>query len=499
MTHTVIGRDPTSANPAQARKPFYHIDPGNAEQSLGNHKASPPEEARLDAFFSAFEAILEHSNYRFLMDLYARTSSKCGRCAVACQVYQASGDPRDVPCYRSNLLLDIYRQFFMSPRPPSGSGNGRWEARFLGDALQPFSGRRHMSPQRLLQVIDEMGELFYRCTACRRCKLECPMGIDHGLITHLGRYVLSQAGVAPKGLVVSVREQLEGKTANTSAIPLPALIDNLEFLQEELEEMKSRPITFPVDQQGAEYIFFPAVSDYLMEADTLMGNAAVLQTAGISWTIGSQYYDGINYGLFYDDWVLERIIHKLVDEAHRLQARKILIGECGHAARSARQFVPAFTASNGGGSKNGGSMEVVSILELTLQAVQQGKISLDPEAIPERVTYHDPCNIARTGWIVEQPRQILKSFVGDFVEMNPHGTENYCCGGGGGLVSLDETIDFRMRVSGKTKAEQIAATGAQIVATPCANCKKQLRELMEFYKMPVQIVGVHDLILRAIR
>ena len=338
--------------------------------------------------------------------------------------------------------------------------------------------------------IDEMAELFYRCTACRRCSIDCPLGIDHGLIAHLGRYVLSEAGIAPKGLVVSVREQLEGATGNTSAIPLPALLDNIEFLQEELQDVTGKAVDFPVDVEGADYIFFPAVSDYLMEADTLMGNAAALQAAGVSWTIGSKYYDGINYGLFYNDWVLERIIQKLVDEAHRLKAKKILIGECGHAARSAKQFVPTFA--------NGYSLPVISILELTSQAVRDGKIKLKQDAIPERVTYHDPCNIARSGWLIEQPRQILHSFVGDLIEMYPYGRENYCCGGGGGLVSLDEIRDFRMQVSGKTKAEQVRSSGAQIVATPCANCKKQLRELMDFYKLPVQIVGVHDLVLRAI-
>jgi [DsrC]-trisulfide reductase subunit K len=368
------------------------------------------------------------------------------------------------------LLLDVYKQYF--------SGNGHWFSR--------------LAPENALsnEKIDEMAELFYRCTACRRCTLECPMGIDHGLIAHLGRYVLSEAGIAPKGLVVSVREQLEGSTGNTSAIPLPALLDNIEFLQEELQDMTGKSVEFPVDQEGSDYIFFPAVSDYLMEADTLMGNAAALQAAGISWTVGSHYFDGINYGLFYNDWVLERIIQKLVDEAHRLKAKKILVGECGHAARSARQFVPAFA--------NGRSLPVVSILELTWQAIQEGKLRLKKDVVTERVTYHDPCNIARSGWIVNQPRQLLRSFVGDFVEMQPQGRENYCCGGGGGLVSLDETHEFRMQVSGKLKAEQIAASGAQIVATPCANCKKQLRELVDYYKLPVQIVGVHDLVLRAI-
>jgi len=51
---------------------------------------------------------------------------------------------------------------------------------------------------------------------------------------------------------------------------------------------------------------------------------------------------------------------------------------------------------------------------------KEGKIELDSDAIKERVTYHDPCNIARSGWMVKQPRQILRSFVKDFVELDEH-------------------------------------------------------------------------------
>lgn len=425
---------------------------------------------RVERFLTTFGAILRHSNYRAVLDLYSRIAGRCANCAAGCQVYQASGDLRDIPCHRTHLILDIYQRHFT----PAG--------RFHG-----LLGREPLTEEKL----DELAVAVYRCTACRRCTLECPFGIDHGLITHLARYILSQSGIAPKGLVVAVREQLEGKTGNTSAIPVPALLDTLEFLQEELTDLKHATVTFPVDQTDAEYIFFPAVSDYLLEADTLMGNAAVLREAGLAWTIGTGYFDGINYGLFYDDWVLERIIHKLVAEAHRLRARQILVGECGHAARTARQFVPAFAPDS--------ALPVVSIMEVTWQAIQQGKLELDSTAISERVTYHDPCNIARSGWIIDQPRHILKSFVKDFVEMTPHGTRNYCCGGGSGLVSLDETHEFRMKIAGKLKADQIRATGANIVVSPCANCKKQLRELSDYYNLGVQIVGLHDLILRAIR
>jgi Fe-S oxidoreductase len=137
-------------------------------------------------------------------------------------------------------------------------------------------------------------------------------------------------------------------------------------------------------------------------------------------------------------------------------------------------------------------------MEYTLARLREGKITLNPDVVTERVTYHDPCNIARSGWIVEQPREILRSFVRDFVDMTPQGADNFCCGGGGGLVSIDEIHDFRMETAGQIKAEQIERTGAEIVVAPCANCKKQLKELVEHYQLPCTVMGLHDLILTAI-
>ena len=51
---------------------------------------------------------------------------------------------------------------------------------------------------------------------------------------------------------------------------------------------------------------------------------------------------------------------------------------------------------------------------------------------------------------------------------------------------------------GKRKADQIRATGAKYVVAPCANCKKQLNEVIEDHKIEnVEIIGLHDLLLRA--
>jgi Fe-S oxidoreductase len=82
--------------------------------------------------------------------------------------------------------------------------------------------------------------------------------------------------------------------------------------------------------------------------------------------------------------------------------------------------------------------------------------------------------------------------------MTPSGRDNICCGGGGGTVSIDEIRPYRTTIGGRAKAEQIRATGAKYCVAPCANCKKQLKELMEDNNVDCEIVGLHDLLYQAI-
>ena len=460
----------------EERERAYHTDkkPEVVERQklpVRYHVEDFDVEDRPRRFLQAFAAILKHTNYRLAMDQYIRVSSKCSRCTTQCQIYLATGDPKDIPCHRSELLLSVYRRHFTIA--------GILRGRILGD------------PGLTDERIREMADSFYNCTACRRCHLECPMGIDHALVTHLGRYILSEIGIAPRALVVSTREQLIGKTRNTSAIPVPALLDSLEFLSEDMEEEKGIDIPFPIDREGADWLFMTPVSDFMMEAETLMGIAAVFRATGDSWTIGTKFYDAINYGLFYSDHVMEEVLNRIRDEVNRLKTKRVLIGECGHASRTAKYFYPSFCGGRD-------AEPVVNILEYTYDAWKQGRLKLRPGTITDKVTYHDPCNLARPGWIVNQPRELLRAFCSDFVDMTPRGRNNICCGGGGGTVSIDEIRGYRTTAGGKVKAEQIRATGAKYCVAPCANCKKQLRELMGDQKVDCEIVGLHDLLYKAI-
>jgi len=213
--------------------------------------------------------------------------------------------------------------------------------------------------------------------------------------------------------------------------------------------------------------------------------------------------DAANMGLFTGDDPYMKAKNKVLHDAcMKLGVKKLVIGECGHAYRIAK-FI--------GGTNYWGKdipYQITNIFYLAADLVKKGAFKLDKSRNPIPVTYHDPCNFARSTGLTEEPREIIRACVSDFREMTPNRDENWCCGGGGGLANLDsaegvkkrETSfqEYRMNIGGKKKMEQIRATGAGYVAAPCANCKRHIDQLMEYHKMDVKVGGVFDLLNRAL-
>jgi Fe-S oxidoreductase len=109
------------------------------------------------------------------------------------------------------------------------------------------------------------------------------------------------------------------------------------------------------------------------------------------------------------------------------------------------------------------------------------------------LTYHDPCQIARRGGVVEQPRRLLNAVADDFREMSDAGTMNWCCGGGGG-VSANSRAEPLMLQAFRHKKGQIEATGVSTLVTACANCRIVMEESLEHYHMKVEVVGLTELL-----
>jgi len=388
--------------------------------------------------------------------------TKCGACIDACHTYLGTGDPNNVPAARVDLMRKVYKRYFT----------------LTGRLFGKFAGGEDITQE----TIDQWYKYFYQCNECRRCAVYCPFGIDTCEVTIFGRQILTKLGLVPS-FIVDVAKGMH-RWGNNIGIPPKALADTCSFMEEEMREETGKNIPIPIDQEGAEVLFNPSSSEFFVTFDSLKGAAKLFYAAGTSWTLSSKIIETANFGLFFDYNILKEHNNRLIDEARRLGAKRIVAGECGHGWRTWKMFTSQLSKPM--------QFKLTHIMDETLDYMKDKRIKLDPSANPLPVTLHDPCNMARACGYIEQPRQIIRAVVEDFREMWPNGDRNFCCGGASGLL-MDEFMDLRMKFS-KPKAEQVRATGALILCAPCAICKAQLPYTMAYHKTGATVHGLIDMV-----
>lgn len=439
-----------------------------------------PQEVRVPQFLAEMKKSLDRrDNWTFWLPyiLSLEVCMKCGTCAEVCPVYIASGRQEIYhPAVRSDLIRKVYRRYFT----------------WVGRLFPGLVGAEDLTEDKL----DALAESIYRCTVCRRCAYACPLAIDNGVIVREARKIFDAIGIAPDELKEKgTRKQLE--MGNATGTPTAAFLDIIEFLEEEIEDQRGYKIKIPVDKKGAEYLVMHNAGDYLAFAETVMGAAEIFHAAGVDWTLNSPdtgINDVVNYGVFFSDAEFAQVLRAQIKTIVDLGVKTLVVGECGHAFEAFKflmlRLVPPSERP----------FEVKSILELIDEWIREGRIKVDPERNPEPVTYHDSCKVGRLGGLYEEPRRILKACCKDFREMEPNREMSYCCGGGSGfaIMTKGDFLKFRMETYGKIKAEQLKATGANIVALACSNCKGQFREIINYYRLPLRFAGISELVANAL-
>ncbi len=147
------------------------------------------------------------------------------------------------------------------------------------------------------------------------------------------------------------------------------------------------------------------------------------------------------------------------------------------------------------------NFQIQSIIYLYAQWIREGRLPVDPswnDDLKVKFTVQDPCQLVRKCYgddVADELRFVVKSVVGEenFVDMQPNRSNNFCCGGGGGFLQATGFADDR-RAYGKTKFDQIMATGADYCITPCHNCHSQIHDLSEHFGGNFPVVHLWTLI-----
>ena len=137
--------------------------------------------------------------------------------------------------------------------------------------------------------------------------------------------------------------------------------------------------------------------------------------------------------------------------------------------------------------------EVMQTGEFYYDLLKSGKLKI-VRKIKEPVTLQDPCNIIRRAGAADKFRYFVNATCEDFREMYPNREHNFCCNAGGGLAGLSNWSAHKAK-GNRVKAEQIKATGAKIVITPCHNCSTGIKDVVKYWNLGVKNIFFDEILL----
>ena len=432
------------------------------------------------------ERLEKYRSLKIFMDICVR----CGACADKCHFFIGSGDPKNMPVLRAELLRSVYRKDFTT----------------AGKILGSIAGARKLTPA----VIKEWFSYFYQCSECRRCSVYCPYGIDTAEITMMGRELLSLLGLNINWILEPVANCF--RTGNHLGIQPHAFKDMIDFFCEDIEEITGVKINPSFNRKGAEILFITPSGDYFADPGTytMMGYLMLFEHIGLDYTLSTYASEGGNFGLFTSSDAMKRLNGKMFAEAKRLGVKWILGGECGHMWRVINQYMDTMNGPadflevpvsplTGTRFDNAASTKMVHIAEFTADLIKHNKLKLDPSRNDKfKVTFHDSCNPARAMGLLDEPRYVLKGVCNNFYEMpaNTIREQTFCCGSGSGL-NTEEIMDLRMR-GGLPRANAVQHVhdkyGVNMLACICAIDRAALPPLMDYWVPEVGVTGIHELV-----
>jgi Fe-S oxidoreductase len=330
----------------------------------------------------------------------------------------------------------------------------------LCDSVCPWNKVRNFSMRKLIReaafgLSEVEGEDIWRCTTCGTCPAQCPRGVKQIDIAVALRRVASEYELFPPSV----------KSARTAR---SSLISEGNPLQGERGNRSEWAKGLPVKpyEDGMEVLYF--VGCYLSYDPRMkkvaVATANILNKAGVEFGILGEKESccGESIRKTGAEEVFKNLARENIKAFIDNGVKKIIVSS-PHCYHSFKNEYPEFMVH----------FEVQHMNQYLLELINEGRLELTGE-MEKTVTYHDPCYLGRHNNVYEEPRDLLKKVKGlNLVEMEDHGKNSLCCGGGGGRIWMDTPQEERFS---DIRLNQAKDSGAQILATSCPYCITNFEE-----------------------
>lgn len=323
---------------------------------------------------------------------------------------------------------------------------------------------------------DQMMRL-YQCTMCGACTTVCPTRIDLREFWLQARTQTVNRELAPPGLGAA-RANVDG-TGNVYGYPNEERAGWVEYMEDAPFDLYQRDMASVVYFVGCSSSFSPRVQRI---AESLV---RLLTAAGMDFSIlgEGEVCCGFPLKVAGQADAYQDLVEQNLAQVRAKGAQTIVFTCPACLLMFQEEYAPHLP-----------DVRMLHATELLAELTTENTLQLKP--VDGRVTYHDPCDLARNGGVYEAPRQILAAIPGvELIEVHERRERGLCCGGGGDLEMVDP--DLAQRVSEGTVGK-LTATGAQSIVTACPQCVRTLTRGAEQCAPGIEVLDVVELLARAL-
>ena len=290
-------------------------------------------------------------------------------------------------------------------------------------------------------------DAIWACTTCYACVEACPVHIEHvPKLTDTRRHLVMEASEFPEELQ-NLFNNLE-RNSNPWGLGAHTRAHWAEGLDIKIGE-------------PAEYLFYVGCAGSFDDRNkkVSIATAKLLKEAGVDFTILGEMEacNGDPARRAGNEFLFQMMAEMNVDTMNSLGTLKVITA-CPHCFHTIGKEYEKF----------GGKYEVYHHSQILNELRQKEKIII--KDFEDKVTFHAPCYLGRIGGETEAPRGALGN---DLIEMERHGTNSFCCGGGGAQIWMEEDADKRVN---EIRAREASKTGADTVAVGCPFCMTMMSD-----------------------